>query len=110
MTNAIKDAEKNLNIKGDIIEMNKRTLYSKSMNNTSFICGNIMDMDVIEIGHFDVVLCLSVTKWIHFHKGDMGVKYLFRKIYDVLNLNGYFMLEPQSYENYKKAVKRNVSF
>jgi len=31
---------------------------------------------------FDVVLCLSTIKWIHFTFGDVGVKALFLKVYE----------------------------
>ena len=41
--------------------------------------------DVSESGtqeKFDVILCLSTIKWIHFNFGDTGVKALFLKVHE----------------------------
>lgn len=48
---------------------------------------------------------LSVTKWIHLHQGDDGLKSVFKKVYDILNENGVFILEPQPYSSYMKRAK-----
>lgn len=37
----------------------------------------------------------SVTKWVHVHDGDNGVKYLFDMIYKMLERDGIFILEAQ---------------
>ena len=29
---------------------------------------------------YDVVMCLSVSKWIHFNAGDAGIKQMFAKV------------------------------
>jgi hypothetical protein len=34
------------------------------------------DLDCV----YDTILCLSVTKWVHFNHGDPGVKLLFSKV------------------------------
>jgi SAM-dependent methyltransferase len=44
---------------------------------------------------FDIITCLSVTKWIHVHHGDNGIEDLFRKIHDLLIKDGVLILEPQ---------------
>eukprot|EP01112_Ceratiomyxa_fruticulosa_P020714 TRINITY_DN7139_c0_g2_i4.p1 TRINITY_DN7139_c0_g2~~TRINITY_DN7139_c0_g2_i4.p1 ORF type:complete len:395 (-),score=89.96 TRINITY_DN7139_c0_g2_i4:183-1367(-) len=54
------------------------------------------------IERFDTVLCMSVTKWIHFNWGDEGVKKLFQKIFSQLNPGGIFILEPQPWASYRK--------
>jgi 7SK snRNA methylphosphate capping enzyme len=56
-------------------------------------------------GPFDIILCLSVTKWIHLHTGDDGIKELFKKIIDddFLSPSGYLILEPQSWLSYRKV-------
>jgi len=46
-------------------------------------------------GKYNTILCLSTTKWIHFHFGDLGIKRLFNKVYSSLTENGIFILEPQ---------------
>jgi hypothetical protein len=51
---------------------------------------------------YDAVLCLSVTKWVHFNWGDAGVKRLFRKAFASLQQGGVFILEPQDFKSYKK--------
>lgn len=60
--------------------------------------------DTLE-GNFDVVLCLSVTKWIHLDYGDEGIKNLFGKVFQCLNVGGVFILEPQLFKSYKKKSK-----
>lgn len=37
-----------------------------------------------EIGTYDTIMALSVTKWIHLNTGDQGMKRTFRKIYEFL--------------------------
>lgn len=58
---------------------------------------------------FDVVLALSVTKWIHLnggkyesYLGDGGIRYFFRKVVASLLPGGRFILEPQPFQGYQK--------
>jgi 7SK snRNA methylphosphate capping enzyme len=51
---------------------------------------------------YDAVLCLSVTKWVHYNRGDEGVKKLFSKVYRSLREGGRFILEWQEWSSYKK--------
>jgi hypothetical protein len=47
----------------------------------------------------------SLTKWIHLNGGDQGLKSFFKRVYEVLNQGGAFVLEPQAWETYVKARK-----
>lgn len=57
-------------------------------------------------GTFDVVLLLSVTKWIHLNAGDVGMISLFAYVHSILNPNGHLVVEPQPWSNYARAAKR----
>ncbi|KAJ6111788.1 hypothetical protein N7523_007849 [Penicillium sp. IBT 18751x] len=59
------------------------------------------------LGKFDVVLLLSVTKWVHLNNGDSGMLKLFAHIQSILNEGGYLVVEPQPMSNYARASKRN---
>lgn len=57
---------------------------------------------------FDVVLCLSVTKWVHFNRGDEGVRELFRRVRHALHPGGVFVLEPQPWRSYRQVLKKQA--
>lgn len=57
---------------------------------------------------YDVVLCLSLTKWVHLNWGDQGVKKLFKRIFVNLRHGGILILEPQSFNSYKKKKRLTV--
>ncbi|TRM57437.1 Bicoid-interacting protein 3-domain-containing protein [Schizophyllum amplum] len=54
---------------------------------------------------YDVVLALSVSKWIHLNGGDDGLLAFFRKVHSVLRTGGAFVLEPQPWDSYHKAKR-----
>lgn len=56
-------------------------------------------------GKYDVVMLLSVAKWIHLNWGDEGIKHTFKKIYDSLYQGGRFIFEPQEWKSYQKRAK-----
>ncbi|XP_057305308.1 probable RNA methyltransferase Y17G7B.18 [Hydractinia symbiolongicarpus] len=56
---------------------------------------------------YEMILCLNVTKWVQLNFGDDGLKWMFKKIYLQLLPGGRLLLEPQSYNSYKK--KKNLT-
>ncbi|XP_027342794.1 probable RNA methyltransferase At5g51130 isoform X2 [Abrus precatorius] len=57
--------------------------------------------------HYDTILCLSVTKWIHLNWGDDGLLTLFSEIWKLLRPGGILVLEPQPWKSYES--NRHVS-
>ena len=98
-----KDLESNEN------EDNQIKILNRFPNNISFRIENfIKDLTINET--FDTISCFSTSKWIHLNWGDTGIKRLFKKVYDSLNKDGFFILEPQEWRAYKKKKCMNDDF
>lgn len=54
---------------------------------------------------YNVVLALSITKWIHLNWGDAGLQRFFKRVYLHLQPGGRFILEPQALETYRKRAR-----
>lgn len=59
-------------------------------------------------GHYDVVLMMSVSKWLHMKSGDEGMKRIFGRVRDSLVPGGVFILEPQGTKSYKAARRKGA--
>lgn len=100
-----------IDIDKELIGKAKKKLKSPHTNflNVKFETGNYVlssEADFAkEIPQFDVILCLSVTKWIHLNFGDEGIKMMFKRIYCQLKSEGVLILEAQPYESYRRRKK-----
>ena len=59
-----------------------------------------------EPSSFDLVLCLSVTKWVHLCYGDQGIEDLFKIFSEILRPGGILVLEYQERNSYKLSSKK----
>ncbi|KAJ8281892.1 hypothetical protein COCON_G00044110 [Conger conger] len=77
--------------------------------NVSFVKGNyVLENDTqlhTQQPEYDVILCLSMTKWVHLNWGDGGVQRLFKRAFRHLQPGGIFILEPQPWASYGKRKR-----
>lgn len=57
---------------------------------------------LLPLEHYDTIVCLSMTKWVHLNWGDEGLISLFAKFWRLLHPGGILVLEPQPWESYYK--------
>ncbi|GAB1522288.1 hypothetical protein RhiTH_005402 [Rhizoctonia solani] len=82
-------------------------------NNVSFHQNDWANMGcpADELG-YDIVVAFSVSKWIHVHNGDEGIKRFFSRVKDVLSARttrtspGIFVLEAQPWSGYHNAMRK----
>lgn len=75
----------------------------RALGRTWFVHGDFLGSEG-EAGSLDTVTCLSVTKWVHLHHGDAGLRALFEKFARLLAPGGLLVLEPQPWSSYRSAA------
>ncbi|KAJ8662280.1 hypothetical protein O0I10_001973 [Lichtheimia ornata] len=75
-------------------------------HNIKFEAADWMDQEV-RPEEYDTILALSITKWIHIHRGDHGMKVFFKRIYKALKPNGVLVLEIQPFDTYERRAKKD---
>ncbi|KAL6636384.1 Bicoid-interacting protein 3-domain-containing protein [Neocallimastix sp. 'constans'] len=94
------------------IDKNSSNLLSDNIsfpNNIYFRASDWVNEPIIEDqkNSYDIIMRLSITKWIHLNWADYGIKRFFNKVYELLNDNGIFILEPQPFSGYSRKAKNN---
>jgi 7SK snRNA methylphosphate capping enzyme len=67
--------------------------------------GVTTNQDITE--SYDVILALSVIKWIHLEHLDQGLEVFFAKCASSLRSGGYLIIELQGWDSYERAVRPN---
>ena len=86
----------------------KRVLTSDTCLQSNYVL-ETDDQLAAEKEEYDLILALSLTKWVHFNWGDAGLKRFFRRIFRQLRPGGRLVLEPQAWASYKRKKNLTVS-
>ncbi len=80
--------------------------------NLSFAVENVCDATVgesaLSASRYELITAFSVTKWLHMHSGDDGLKRVFKRVYAALKPGGVFVMEPQPTKSYKAARRKGA--
>jgi len=86
-------------------DLNRQREETGPENTTRMQWNDMAEVDREDKMGYQLILALSVTKWIHIHHFDSGIRHLFARIATCLSPSGVFILEPQAYKSYKEAIK-----
>ncbi|KAF1927376.1 S-adenosyl-L-methionine-dependent methyltransferase [Didymella exigua CBS 183.55] len=96
--------------KGKISRDSSPALTTSNWPHVQFVSADwVASADRAISGPYDVILALSVIKWIHLEHLDEGVETFFRKCAACLRSGGYLIIELQTWDSYEKAVRPNHS-
>nr|XP_039266667.1 7SK snRNA methylphosphate capping enzyme-like [Styela clava] len=91
------------------IETGKDETTAAFPNNINFFQGNYIPQKDeflrFQEPEYDVVMCMSVSKWVHLNWGDEGLIRMFKRVFKQLRAGGMFILEPQQWNSYKSKRK-----
>ncbi|SPJ11173.1 bicoid-interacting protein BIN3, putative [Plasmodium sp. DRC-Itaito] len=108
----------NKNILTDINDLNTCDInnFRYFPLNIYFLCSDIFNNKFKNLNNtYDIILALSVIKWIHLNNGDEQLILFFDRVYFMLKKNGYFILEYSKEKKYKlrkiqkKYYKKSIS-
>jgi len=93
--------------KHGVSAVERRTARNKlaSLAQTWFVHADFLNARV-DRGSIDCLTALSVTKWVHLHRGDQGLRSFFGRVRELLSPGGLFVLEPQPWRSYRAAVSK----
>ena len=66
--------------------------------NVKFLCKTVFELSSSSL--YEVVLCLSVVKWVHLQEGDAGLLHFLRRLHGLLRWDGLLILEFQPWKSY----------
>ncbi|CAG9464555.1 unnamed protein product [Pedinophyceae sp. YPF-701] len=76
-----------------------------ALKHVRFRAGDVLSLEgEVPRGTFGVVTCLSVTKWVHIHGGDDGLRRLLRLLAGAAEPGGHVIVEPQPWKSYRQAA------
>lgn len=81
-------------------------------NNVNFKTMNYVETDDVsatDAQQYDLIICLSVTKYIQLNFGDAGLKGAFKKMFNQLRPGGKLILEAQNWASYERSKNLTVS-
>ncbi|KAF1830890.1 S-adenosyl-L-methionine-dependent methyltransferase [Decorospora gaudefroyi] len=73
----------------------------------NFFSADWVTTDRVIAQPYDVILALSVIKWIHLEHLDRGLLSFFAKCASSLTTGGHLVIELQTWDSYQKAVRPN---